>query len=128
MIDTQNGQQRCGHAVQVAGEIYRFPPWWSTFWFTYHGLGAAVTITLALLGLCAVVLRRDRLVVWLLAGLAGPLLFLCFIFDVALPYYWTLLTAPFFALAAVGSANWPAAPGHSPHDGPGLPPWRSSRR
>ena len=102
MIDTQNGQQRCGHAVQVAGEIYRFPPWWSTFWFTYHGLGAAVTITLALLGLCAVVLRRDRLVVWLLAGLAGPLLFLCFIFDVALPYYWTLLTAPFFALAAVG--------------------------
>jgi 4-amino-4-deoxy-L-arabinose transferase-like glycosyltransferase len=102
MSYTQHRHQTCGHPIQVASQIYRFPPWWATFWFTYHGLGAAVTIALAVLGLGAVVLRRDRLVVWLLAGLAGPLIFLCFFFDVALPYYWTLLTAPFFALAAVG--------------------------
>lgn len=105
MIDYQQRQSACGHTVHVAGRYTAFPPWWANLWFAWHGLGAVLATTLALLAVAGVALRRDRLVAWLALALAGPLVFLCFVNRFALSYYWTVCAPLVAALAAVGSAE-----------------------
>jgi 4-amino-4-deoxy-L-arabinose transferase-like glycosyltransferase len=91
-----------GHLVGFAGQVSAKPPWWTNLWYAGHGLGAVLMSVLLLCALSAVVLRRDALVGWLAASLVAPLVFHLCIAVVVLPYYWTLWTPAFFALAALG--------------------------
>lgn len=94
-----------GHLVGLAGRVTWHPPWWANLWFAAHGMGIAVTAFVVGFAILACVLRRDRLVVFLLAALTGPFIFHCFIAGVALPFYWTLWMPPLFALTALGVAE-----------------------
>jgi 4-amino-4-deoxy-L-arabinose transferase-like glycosyltransferase len=94
-----------GQLVGFAGRVSWHPPWWATLWFAAHGLGAAVTVFLLCFAAIACALRRDRLVLFCLAALAGPVIFHCFIAGVAQSFYWTPWVPPLFALAALGVAE-----------------------
>jgi hypothetical protein len=50
----------------------------------------------------ACVFRRDQLVAFCGAALAGPIVFHCFIAGVALSFYWTLWMPPLLVLTALG--------------------------
>jgi len=91
-----------GHSVEFAGRVTQHPPWWAFLWFVQHGIGALVTVACLLCVLAAIVLRRDRLVVWCLAALAGPLVFHMVIAPVVLSYYWVMWMPLFLALVALG--------------------------
>ena len=95
-------QSHVGHLVPVAGRLTMHPPWWSLLWFAAHGLGSVIAGASLLCCLAAIVLRRDRLVAWCIAALAGPLIFHMFIAGVVLPYYWVLWTPAYVALTALG--------------------------
>lgn len=94
-----------GQLVGFAGRVSGHPPWWATLWFAAHGLGAAVTVFLLCFAAIACALRRDRLVLFCLAALAGPVIFHCFIAGVAQSFYWTPWVPPLFTLAALGVAE-----------------------
>jgi dolichyl-phosphate-mannose--protein O-mannosyl transferase len=94
-----------GQLVGFAGQVSRHPPWWATLWFAGHGLGAAVTVFVLCFAAIACALRRDRLVVFCLAALTGPVIFHCFIAGVAQSFYWTPWVPPLFVLAALGVAE-----------------------
>ena len=102
MIDYQSQQYSGGHDIELAGHAYAIAPWWATLWYADHGLGIILTVTLSVLALLAIGLRRDWLTGWLGAALIGPMIFLCFINTFALSFYWTLWTPAFYALAALG--------------------------
>ena len=94
-----------GQLVGFAGRVSWHPPWWATLWFAAHGLGAAVTVFCLCFAAIACALRRDRLVLFCLAALAGPVIFHCFIAGVTQSFYWTPWVPPLFALAALGVAE-----------------------
>ena len=90
LIDFQRIHSNDGHLIGLAGQVTWHPPWWANLWFAGHGMGAAVTVFVLAFAAVACVLRRDRLVAFCGAALAGPIVFHCFIAGVALSFYWTL--------------------------------------
>ena len=102
MRDFQHLHTSLGHTVEFAGRVTQHPPWWAFLWFVQHGIGAAGHHRLPDLCLAAIVLRRDRLVVWCLAALAGPLIFHMAIAHVVLSYYWVMWMPLFLAMVALG--------------------------
>ncbi|HEX8078756.1 MAG TPA: phospholipid carrier-dependent glycosyltransferase [Jatrophihabitans sp.] len=115
----QSRHSRDGHLVGFDGQLSTHPPWWTNLWFAAHGIGPILSWTIPLTMLAAVVLRRDRLVGWLVAALVGPLAFHCWLAGVVLPFYWTLWLPAAVALSSLGcwefmwrggrarSADWP---------------------
>ena len=91
-----------GHSVEFAGRVTQHPPWWAFLWFAQHGIGAVVTVVCLVCVLAAITIRRDRLVLWCLAALAGPLVFHMAIAHVVLSYYWVMWMPLFLALVALG--------------------------
>ncbi len=102
LIDFQRIHSNDGHLIGLAGQVTWHPPWWANLWFAGHGMGAAVTVVVLAFAAVACVLRRDRLVVFCLAALVGPVIFHCFIAGVALSFYWTLWMPPLLVLTALG--------------------------
>ncbi|HST50102.1 ArnT family glycosyltransferase [Jatrophihabitans sp.] len=98
----QSRHSRNGHTVGFDGRLASHPPWWTNLWFAGHGVGPMLSWALPLAMLAAVVLRRDRLVGWLVASLVAPLIFHCWLAGVVLPFYWTLWTPAAVALSALG--------------------------
>lgn len=105
LLDFQTSQSNGGHLIGFAGQVSAHPPWWANFWFAGHNYGSVLSVFLMVAALCAVVLRRDRIVGWCLAGFAAPVVFHCFIANVALGYYWVMWTPMVLILAALGSAE-----------------------
>jgi 4-amino-4-deoxy-L-arabinose transferase-like glycosyltransferase len=105
LIKFQIAHSGTGQMVGFAGRVSWHPPWWTTLWFAAHGLGAAVTVFLLCFAVIACVLRRDRLVLFCLAALTGPVIFHCFIAGVVQSFYWTPWVPPLFVLAALGVAE-----------------------
>jgi hypothetical protein len=102
LVDFQLVHSNDGQLIGLAGRVTWHPPWWANLWFAGHGMGAAVTIFVVGFAVLGCALRRDRLVVFCLAALAGPFIFHCFIAGVVLSFYWTLWLPPLFVLTAVG--------------------------
>ena len=98
----QSTQSRKGHLIGFAGRVAFHPPWWANLWFGEQSLGTAATVFLLAAAALAVAFRRDRLTAFLVAALAGPLLFHCFVAGAAEGYYWTPWLPPLAALAALG--------------------------
>ncbi|HEV2888417.1 MAG TPA: phospholipid carrier-dependent glycosyltransferase [Jatrophihabitans sp.] len=98
----QSRHSRNGHLVGFDGQLSTHPPWWTNLWFAGHGVGPTLSWAIPLTMLAAVVLRRDRLVAWLVAALVAPLAFHCWLAGVVLPFYWTLWTPAAVALSALG--------------------------
>ena len=103
LIDFQSTQSALGHEIGFAGQVSSKPPWWANLWFAGHNYGSVLTVFLLACVLCALVLRRDRLVGWCVAALAAPLVFHCFIAHVTLGYYWAMWTPMFIVLAGLGA-------------------------
>ena len=106
MVESQAKNSGNGHPIGLAGHVFQHPPWWANLWFAAHGMGAAVTIFVLGFAALACALRRDRLVVFCLAALTGPIIFHCFIAGVTLSFYWTLWMPPLLALTALGVAEF----------------------
>jgi 4-amino-4-deoxy-L-arabinose transferase-like glycosyltransferase len=102
LIRFQSDQSSVGHVIAVAGRVSAHPPWWANLWFAGQGLGEVTSLVLLVSILLAVVLVRTRFTLVLVAAVAGPVVFHCFIAGVTLPYYWTLWEPAALALAAVG--------------------------
>jgi len=102
LIDFQRIHSSDGHLIGLDGRVTWHPPWWANLWFAGHGMGAAVTIFVLVFAALACALRRDRLVVFCLAALIGPIIFHSFIAGVALSFYWTLWMPPLLVLTALG--------------------------
>ena len=98
----QSRHSRDGHLVGFDGQLSTHPPWWTNLWFAGHGIGPVLSWAIPLTMLAAVVLRRDRLVSWLVAALVGPLAFHCWLAGVVLPFYWTLWLPAAVALSSLG--------------------------
>jgi hypothetical protein len=98
----QHLHSELGHSVEVAGRVTQHPPWWAFLWFVQHGIGVLVSVVCVAAALAAIALRRDRLVVWCVAALAGPLVFHMAIAPVVLGYYWVMWMPMFLALVALG--------------------------
>jgi 4-amino-4-deoxy-L-arabinose transferase-like glycosyltransferase len=105
LLAFQTGQSSGGHVIGFAGRVSAFPPWWANFWFAGHNYGSYLSAFIVVGALCAVVLRRDRLVAWCVAAMAGPIIFHCFLANVALGYYWVMWTPMLLVLAALGSVE-----------------------
>lgn len=105
LLDFQTSQSSGGHLIGFAGQVSPHPPWWANFWFAGHNYGSVLSVFLVAAALCAVVLRRDRIVGWCLAAFAVPVVFHCFIANVALGYYWVMWTPMVLILAALGGAE-----------------------
>lgn len=107
LIAFQSSQSEQGHALGIgyAGRVSSTTPWWTNFWFAGHDYGPVLSGFLVVAVLCAVVLRRDRLVAWCVAAMAGPIIFHCFLANVALGYYWVMWTPMVLVLAALGCAE-----------------------
>ena len=105
LIHFQSHQSSVGHLVGVAGRFTAHPPWWAFLWFAWHGLGGVVAVTSLVCCAAAVVMRRDRLVVWCAAALAGPLIFHMFFAGVVLPFYWVMWAPAYLALVSLGVAE-----------------------
>jgi hypothetical protein len=106
LVKSQAKHSSDGHVIGLAHHVFQHPPWWANLWFAAHGMGAAVTIFVVGFAALACALRRDRLVVFCLAALVGPLIFHCFIAGVALSFYWALWMPPLLALTALGGAEF----------------------
>ena len=105
LIAFQTNQSSGGHLIGFAGQVSAFPPWWANFWFAGHNYGSVLSGFLIVAVLCALVLRRDRLVGWCAAAMVCPIIFHCFIANVALGFYWVLWTPMILILAALGAAE-----------------------
>lgn len=105
LIDFQSAQSTLGHEIGFAGRVSSWPPWWANLWFAGHDYGSVLTVFLVVCVVCALVLRRDRVVGWCAAALAAPFVFHCLIAHVALGYYWVMWTPMFLALAAIGATE-----------------------
>lgn len=95
-----------GHRVEFAGRVSSHPPAWAFLWFAQHGIGAVVTVLCCVCVLAAVLLRRDRLVLWCVAALVAPLVFHMAIARVVLGFYWVMWMPAFLALVALGLAEF----------------------
>ncbi len=118
----QSQHSRNGHLIGFDGRLSTHPPWWANLWFAGHGVGSPLGWTIALTMLAAAGLRRDRLVCWLLAALAGPMAFHCWLAGVVLPFYWTLWTPAAVALSALGCWELARRAGRVP-----VPGWKPPR-
>ena len=101
----QREHARLGHTVHFAGRVATHPPGWAFLWFAQHGVGAVVGVACLVCVLAAIVLRRDRLVLWCVAALAGPLFFHMVLARVVLSFYWVMWMPAFLALVALGVAE-----------------------
>ena len=110
LCDFQSEHSQRGHLVGLAGQLFIHPPWWANLWFAGQGVGPILTWTLPIAAVCAVVIRRDRLVAWLVAAFIGPFVFHSFVAGVALPFYWALWAPIPVALAALGVGEVGALP------------------
>ena len=65
MWTEQRTLSRIGFPLEVAGQVYQHPPWWSAAWFAWDAgpLVLVATLVLAVLGF----LRIERRVAWALA-------------------------------------------------------------
>ncbi len=105
----QSRHSRNGHLVGFAGRLSTHPPWWTNLWFAGHGIGPVLSWAIPLTMLAALVLRRDRLVAWLVASLVAPLVFHCWLAGVVQSSYWALWAPAAVALSALGCwelAQW----------------------
>jgi 4-amino-4-deoxy-L-arabinose transferase-like glycosyltransferase len=98
----QSDHSAQGHLVGFDGRVSLHPPWWTNLWFAKQGLGSVLAWALLAAVLAALVLRRDRWVAWLAAGLVGPFVFHGFVAKVTLPFYWVMWMPLVVALAALG--------------------------
>ena len=105
LLRYQGNQSRIGHRVVFAGRVTDHPPGWAFLWFAQHGIGTFVSILCLVCVVAAIVRRHDRLVLWCLAALVGPLLFHTVIARVVLSYYWVMWMPAFLALVAIGVAE-----------------------
>lgn len=109
--DFQSRQSHVGHRVGLDGIVTDHPPWWADLWFASQGIGGVVSLLVVIGMVCAVgvmVLRRDRLVLWLVTALIGPFVFHSFVAGVTLPFYWALWAPLAITVAVVGFAEvWP---------------------
>lgn len=111
LIDYQSQHSTAGHPVGVAGAVYAHPPWWATLWFAGESLGPVV-VAVALSGMTLALLAPSRPAALVLAGLAGPVAFHCFVAGVSLGFYWyawwpLALTAAVMGLAAAPAVARP---------------------
>ncbi|WP_460510831.1 ArnT family glycosyltransferase [Frigoribacterium salinisoli] len=105
MLDFQGEHAAAGHWVSVAGERYRFPPWWADLYFQVAGTGVLLTAVLAAGVVLALVLRPDRLVAYI-GSVAVLLLAFYLVFSaISLPAYYYAWMWPVTALAAIGYAR-----------------------
>ncbi|WFR67828.1 glycosyltransferase family 39 protein [Curtobacterium flaccumfaciens] len=102
MLRFQSEHDADGHIVLVAGQRYQFPPWWAGLWFALQGVGKLVAVSLVVSVFAAIVNRPNRLVVFLVVGAAGLLVFYLGISNVALPNYYYPWLWFAVALAAIG--------------------------
>ncbi len=105
MLRYQREHANLGHLVEFAGRVAVHPPWWAFLWFVQHGIGAVVCLVCVVCVVAALALRRDRLVSWCVAALAGPLIFHMAIARVVLSFYWVMWMPAFLALVALGVAE-----------------------
>lgn len=105
MVRFQAHQSVVGHLVLIAGHTTRHPPWWAFLWFAAHALGAVIAVATLACVTAAVALRRDRVVLWCVAALIGPLVFHLAIAGVVLPYYFVMWMPAYLALTALGAAE-----------------------
>ncbi len=105
MFAFQSRHNQLGHLTSVAGTTYTHAPWWANLWFMLQGMGLPVILVLAVGVGAAIVIRPDRLVVWL--GVALLLLFAFYLgyADVALAYYYDAWTWLVSVIAGVGYAR-----------------------
>ena len=102
LIRYQTDHARLGHLLAFDGRVAYHPPWWAFLWLAQHGLGAGVSVIVLVCATAALVLRRDRLVLWCATALAGPLVFHMFLARVILPYYWVMWMPALLGLVALG--------------------------
>lgn len=100
--DFQTLHSRLGHPIEVNGTTVIHPPWWANLWFTWVGLGTLLTILVALGVLGALLVGRDRVVAFFLAGLLGPVVFFFLLARVALPFYWVMWVPLAITVAVIG--------------------------
>jgi 4-amino-4-deoxy-L-arabinose transferase-like glycosyltransferase len=102
MLRYQQEHAKLGHRVEFAGRVVDHPPGWAFLWFAGHGLGVVVSLFCLVAVVAAILLRRDRIVLWCVAALAGPLIFHIVIARVVLSFYWVMWMPAFLALVALG--------------------------
>jgi 4-amino-4-deoxy-L-arabinose transferase-like glycosyltransferase len=101
MLAFQSAHDAKGHLADIAGHTYRFSPWWAQYWYMVDGTTPVLVAVLALGVLAALVVRPDRLVVYLLAATVPVMVFFG-VSHVALPHYYDAWMPVVIALAAVG--------------------------
>jgi 4-amino-4-deoxy-L-arabinose transferase-like glycosyltransferase len=101
MLDFQSAHDANGHLAEIAGHTYRFAPWWAQFWYMADGTTPVLVAVLVLGVVAALVVRPDRLVVYLLAA-AVPVMVFFGASKVALAHYYDAWMPVVIALAAVG--------------------------
>ncbi len=105
IVRLQRAHAAAGHQVRFAGRVSDHPPGWAFLWFAQHGIGTVVTVFCLVCVAAAIWLRRDRLVLWCVAALTGPLIFHMAVADVILGFYWVMWMPAFLALVALGAAE-----------------------
>lgn len=114
ILSTAQEQQARGHAVIVAGQLYRTAPWWSLLYWQWGGQGTTLTVVIVLLVAIAVSCCRGRpcaLAGYLLAAVLVPFLYLSFAVGFELSHYLLAYQAPLDLLAAIGLLSLIEAPG-----------------
>lgn len=101
MLDFQSAHDANGHLADIAGHTYRFAPWWAQFWYMAVGTTPVLVAVLVLGVVAALLVRPDRLVVYLLAA-AVPVMVFFGASKVALAHYYDAWMPVVIALAAVG--------------------------
>lgn len=105
LLRSQRQHSTIGHAVSFAGRTSNHPPAWAYLWFVQHGIGKTTAVAAVICVVAAIVLRRDRLVLWCVAALVAPLIFHMAIADVMLGFYWVAWMPALLALVALGLAE-----------------------
>jgi 4-amino-4-deoxy-L-arabinose transferase-like glycosyltransferase len=92
-----------GAVQSVAGQLYRFPPWWSAWWFQSRYLGWAATAVLWALALVGTSRWTRPAVRPVVLALAGTTLAVT-VSPLKLPQYHDVLVPPLLVLAVVGAS------------------------
>lgn len=94
-----------GHPVRVAGQVYRYPPWWSHLWWQWSNLTPPVfTVLVGAAVVGAVMCRPRRLGVGLALAVLVPFAALSY-YPVKLPYYYYDWQPQLTLLAVLGLAE-----------------------
>ncbi|QKS17056.1 phospholipid carrier-dependent glycosyltransferase [Curtobacterium sp. Csp2] len=104
MVRFQTAHDTTGHLVTVLGRDYLVAPWWTGLLWAVQGIGWPLAVVLGLGVLAALVVRPDRLVVFLALCL-GVLVVFYSTSAVALPHYYYAWMPFVVALAAVGGTR-----------------------